>query len=252
MEYVAILRARRLLTWYGGVVLAMLLLMLYGTLTHHGTVRVDHGSVHIPLSALVAGSAVGAVVIAAFLASAFDNEYKTAAIAFTRPMTRLSIATRFAAVAAVAMAAAAVITFVAVFVTFAASGLLRYVAPDGSTLPWLALVLGVAAMWYGLVVLAAAIVPGRAGAIVGLSWAYALIVPALAHAGLPGVFHAIFGALQFLDPLAYVGSIGNAAHQNASVLGIESVGLRSAITWAIGLAALASGVTIWAKREVPA
>lgn len=251
MEYVAILRARRILTWYGGILGAALLLMLYGILTHHPTVQTDNPHAGVPLSALIGGAAVAAMTIAAFLAAGFDAEYKTAAIAFTRPLSRIRIARRFALVAAVATLAAFAVTLAAIFIVIASMDAWKYLTmQDGIGVPLVAAAFGCAAMWYGLVVLVAAIFPGRGGAIVGLSWAYALIVPAFAHADLPAAFHALFSALQFLDPLVYAGSIGS--HHGASPLGIESVGLRAAIAWAIGAVALTAGVTLWAKREVPA
>lgn len=252
MEYVAILRARRVLTWYGGILGAALLMMLYGVLTHHPTVQTDNPHAGVPLSALIAGAAVAAVTLAAFLAAGFDAEYKTAAIAFTRPLSRIRIAQRFVLVAAVAMLVAFVATLAAIFIVIASMNALKYITMDGGlNVPLVLAALGCAAMWYGLVVLVAALFPGRGGTIVGLSWAYALIVPAFAHADLPVAFHALFSVLQYLDPLAYVGSIGS-AHQGTPPLGIESVGVRAAMAWAIGAAALASGVTLWAKREVPA
>lgn len=256
MDYVAFLRARRVLTWYGSIVLATLLLAVYGILAHHGGIHVIRPDgkqpSDIPLGGLIAACAGGALAVAAFLAGGLDGEYKTAAIAFTRPIRRVVIAQRYALVAALAMLAAFAITLVAVLVAFAIAGVLPYVtlqAGEGPTL--LAVVLGCAAMWYGLVVLAAALAPGRAGTIVGLSWAFALVIPALAHSGFPAPFNAIFAALQYLDPLAYVGSLGS-SHGNVSPLGMEPMGLRAAVSWAIGLAALAIGTRIWAAREVPA
>ncbi len=251
MEYVALLRARRVLVWYGGIVAAVLLLILYGIATHSGStvVKVDGHHPNVPLADLIAGAAFASVVVASFLAGGLDAEYKTAAITFTRPLPRLQIAHRYAAVAALTAVAATAITALALFVGLAAANALPYVTFTHVTdLAYVATIFGAAVMWYGLVVLVAALFPGRGQLIVGLSWAFTLIVPGIAQGfQRPEVLHAVFGALQYLDPLAYVGEIGPAG--NRSPLGFSSEA-RAALAWAIGLAAYAAGTILWSRREV--
>lgn len=252
MEYVAILRARRVLYWYGGAVLLFAVLAAYSIMFHHGRVRVDHAPAHgIPLDGIIAVAAAGAVIVASFLAGGLAQEYRSAAIALTRPIARLRISQGYVAVAALAMLTAFLITLVAGVLLLALAGVLRYVSPYGFDVSLIALVFGCAAMWYALVLLVSLLLPGRTGAIVGLSWAYALIIPGLVQAPFPGAVHGLFYALQYLSPMSYIGSF-NSYSGSTSSIGVASVGVRAALEWGIAIAALVAGMQIWAKREVPA
>src|SRR5665213_3242704 len=100
VEYVEMLRARRALIWYGSILFACVALGL-ALAFKDGSPRIQmsHGqNPMIPFQYLLAGSAIGPLILAAFLAVGLDAEYKTIAITWTRPISRLSIALRYLAV----------------------------------------------------------------------------------------------------------------------------------------------------------
>jgi hypothetical protein len=247
MEYVELLRARRLLTWYGGILFVLLALGLALAFKDGPPVVHMNGATQgsIPLGAILAGSAFGAVVLAAFMAVAFDAEFKTAAIIWTRPMSRMAIVARYLAVDAATLIAAWLITFAVVLIALTAVGLGKYIVP--TQMDWFLLPLGCAVMWYGLVLLVSMLLPGRAGAIAGGSWAYALIVPGLSQIPFPPLLHQVVFALNYINPMAYIGT----SSKNGTFLP-GSPDAHTIAVWLIGIAAIAAGTRLWATREVPA
>ncbi|MEA2719099.1 MAG: hypothetical protein QOJ39_963 [Candidatus Eremiobacteraeota bacterium] len=251
MEYVEMLRARRVLTWYGGIIFALLALGL--------ALAFKDGAPHIqtsrdaiprmPFEALLVGSAFGPLILAAFLAVCFDAEYKTVAITWTRPMSRLAIAGRYLAVDGVTMLAAWVLTLAAALICIVVLGLSKYLTFEGNPAGTIVLALGCAVMWYGLVVVLTILLPGRGNAIAGGSWAYVLIVPGLAQIPFPHALHAVMLALNYLNPLAYLGSISSSGSRTM-IAGTPTMHIIAA--WLIGIAAIAIGTRLWATREVPA
>jgi hypothetical protein len=153
---------------------------------------------------------------------------------------------------AVAFAVAVIMTAVVGVSFMGAVGAFRYVSftADGADL--FALVCAVAVMWYGWVVFAAALFPGRGNAMIGISWGFALVMPGLSAVPFPDVVHQVLHALTFLDPVAYLGSFGSDSHGSDSVLGISSIGVRTLTALVIGIVAIAAGTRIWATREVTA
>lgn len=256
MEYVAFLRARRVLTWYGGILFGLLAIGLV-LMFKNGSpeLQMSHDrNPRIPFGVLLAGTAFSPLVIAAFLGVGLDAEYRTTAIAWTRPLARLAIAARYIAVDFGAMFVAWMIGLVVALVPLFALGLGKYVVYDTVGLSMIGLVLGCAAMWYGLIVFFAALVPGRGGAVAGFSWGYALVVPAISLIGFPPVIRTAIGLLNYLSPLAYLGStaVDSNGGMSSQTL-IAGTGLEHTIaTWAIGAVALVAGAYIWSKREVPA
>jgi hypothetical protein len=253
VEYVAMLRASRVLKWYA-IVLAALEVLVFVAIFHDGPPNIGDGPTingshsGIPFDALLLGGLLGPLVVSSFLAAGLDGEYRTAAIAWTRPITRLAIAGRYLIVDAIALLAAWALTLVACLIPLAAVGALKFITftPQMGAGSFL-LGAGVAVMWYGLVVIVAALLPGRGGAVAGWSWGVFLILPGLMHAPFPDLIHAIVVGLNFLDPFAYLGNIGS----DSNVLGLQPV-LRKALPWAIGILTVVAGTQLWAKREVAA
>jgi hypothetical protein len=249
VEYVEMLRARRALIWYGAILFSLLALGL-ALAFKDGPPRIQmsHGSnPMIPFPYILAGAAIGPLILAAFLAVGLDAEYKTAAIIWTRPISRLAIALRYIAVDGGALLAAWVLTLVAVFITIFAIGIGKYLTFGDDVAGAVLLVFGAAVMWYGLVVLVTTLLPGRGAAIAGGSWGYALIVPGLARIPFPPLLHQVIVALNYLNPMAYL-SQGSGARELIAGSGEQHM----IATWLIGLAALAIATQIWTKREVPA
>jgi hypothetical protein len=250
VEYVEILRARRVLTWYGGIVFVLLALGLALVFKdgppHIQMSRDAHPE--IPFAALMAGASFAPLVLAAFLGVGLDAEYKTAAIAWTRPFSRITIALRYVLVDAGAMVGALVLTLAAALLSVVVLGLTKYLTFGGDFLTVMWLALGCAVMWYGLVLLVTVLLPGRGNAIAGASWAYALIVPGLSQIPFPHALRQAILALNYLNPLAYLGNAGSPGSRTL----IAGTHVQHAIAaWLIGIAAIAIATRLWSVREVP-
>jgi hypothetical protein len=249
VHYVELLRARRALIWYGAILFSCVALGLALAFKDGPPkFQMSHGSnPSIPVEFLIAGAAIGPLILAAFLAVGLDAEFKTVAITWTRPIPRLAIALRYVAVDGGALLAAWVLTLAAVFITVFAIGIGKYLTFGDHVALSVLLVLGAAVMWYGLVVLVTTLLPGRGAAIAGGSWGYALIVPGLAHIPFPPLLHQVMVALNYLNPMAYLGQ-GSGSRELIAGSGEQHV----IAVWLIGLAAVAIATQVWTKREVPA
>ena len=250
MHYVELMRARRALIWYGAILFSCLALGL-ALAFKDGPPRIQmshESNPMVPIQYILAACAFGPLILAAFLGVGLDAEYKTVAITWTRPVSRLAIALRFVAVDGGALLAAWVLTLVAAFAVVFAIGIGKYLVLGPHAETYLALVFGVAVMWYGLVVLVTTLLPGRGNAIAGASWGYALVVPALTAIPFPPLLHNVTVALNYVNPMAYIGSQGSSSHPIIA----GTVEQHAIAAWLIGLAALAIATQLWTKREVPA
>ncbi|GAC1572575.1 MAG: hypothetical protein NVS3B7_03340 [Candidatus Elarobacter sp.] len=260
MEYVEMLRARRVLTWYGGIIFTVVSLgLIFATKDGAIQAQMAHDrNPMIPFDAILVGAAYGPLIIAAFLAVGLDAEYKTTAIAWTRPLSRLVIAARYIAVDLGTMVAAWLIAILAAVIPIFMLGINKYFVFSTNLLHEVLIAFACAVMWYGLIVFFSALMPLCANVVVGISWAYALIVPGLAQIPFPTPVHVVLVALTYLDPLAYLGHDSVTVSSDTTV----SAGTHSTIAgsgnehvvaaFLIGLAAIAIGTRIWSTREVPA
>lgn len=255
MEYVAVLRARRTLTWFIGIffgLLAIGLALAFKDGPPH--VQMSHDA-HpgIPFDWIVGGAAFAPLIVTAFLGAGLDAEFKTTAIAWTRPVSRLAIAWRYVAVDVGAMLVAWLATAVAVVIGIVALGLSKYFVYGTEGFTFIVLPFGCAVMWYGLIVLISALFPGRGSAVVGASWAYALIIPGLSQIPFPPLIHQVMLGLNYVNPLAYLGNLnfGSNVPSSRGILAGSATD-HTIAAWLIGLAALAIGTRIWASREVSA
>lgn len=253
MQYVEILRARRVLFWFGVSCLGCLVFTLIGIYWSHGSVSGGSPSGAENFSSLVGISAFGAIIIATALAGNLNAEHTTTAIVWTRPRSRESIAWGYVAVDLVAMFAGYGILVAAIVTGVAVSGLLPYFHVDaGKSLTVLALGMGAAAMWYALVSVAAARLEGHGVRVAALSWAVFLIGGGVIAAPLPDLLHYVIVALNYLNPLAWLGDLSSSGvHANG---GIHSViplpgWARALGAWAIALIALVASTKLWSTRE---
>lgn len=254
MEYVEILRARGLLRNYGFVLLLGLVLAAVSLYSNHfgGHVEVrteadTSGTVSV-YSSVLAGCAIVAFIIATCIAPGLSAESSTLAITWTRPLPRSTIAWRFIAIDLATIAVSYAALFVVVLIVFAmfgVSGRFRFDGADAAAI--VARGLGCALMWYALVTLVTARLPGRGGLIAGLSWVAFLVLGGLWAAPFPALIHWLITALDYLNPLAYFGNIGSNGTQSIIPL---SGAVRTLIVWCIGIAALAGTVRLWSTREV--
>ncbi len=243
------LRARRALIWYGSILFACVALGL-ALAFKDGSPRIQmsHGqNPMIPFQYLLAGSAIGPLILAAFLAVGLDAEYKTIAITWTRPISRLSIALRYLAVDGGALVVAWALALAAVLIPIFALGIGQHITFGGPIALSAVLVFGAAVMWYGLVVLVTTLLPGRGAAVAGASWGYALFVPVLAAIPFPPLLHQVVLALNYVNPTAYI-----TGHNSSHPLIAGNDTQHAVAAWLIGLAAAAIATQVWTKREVPA
>jgi hypothetical protein len=245
MEYIEILRARRVLTWYAGFLLAGLIVEALAFYLGHGH---NESNGTVAFSALVGAAAIGGFFIATLVVPGLSAEAAhTTPLIFTRPAPRDAIAWRFVAVDAAAILIGYLLLVVAMVAGIAVIGDLEAVTFD------LALILrnallgyGAALMWYAVVSVAAARLPGRGPLLAGLSWAVFLILGGLVHAHFPAWLHDVLYALSYLNPTAWLG--GMTPQGNSSVLPY-SAWTRTICEWLIAAALLVASVRLWSTRE---
>ena len=261
MTYVAILRARRIFIRFVVVFVVLAIFDVFATLgtIHHGVITVDGRmqQVRVPAGALVAAVGFVAIVCATFLASGLDADYRRAAIAWTRPFPRLMHALTAYAVDAVAVVALWVFLLALMAVCVGVEGLGGTIVPVAAGFDSVLPVAAAAAMFYGLIVAAGAAWPGHGDRVTGLAWAATLIVPVLASIHELGVFHPVFVALNYLDPLSYAGNVH--IGQQVAMVGTNgaqasawSAPLRAAVAAGWAILFLSVGTRLWTTREVAA
>ncbi|MDP9106271.1 MAG: hypothetical protein M3N49_10110, partial [Candidatus Eremiobacteraeota bacterium] len=93
MEYVEILRAKRILTWYTGVLIVGLIIEAISFYASHAH---NEQNGNLPFNMLAAGAGIGALLIATLVAPGLSSEAaNTTALIWTRPAPRDAIAARF-------------------------------------------------------------------------------------------------------------------------------------------------------------
>lgn len=246
MEYIEFLRARRILTWYTGFLIAGLIIEALSYYLGHGH---NDGDGTVRLSSLVGGAALGALLIATFVSPGLSAEAAhTAPLIFTRPAPRDAIATRYVVLDAATILIGYGITLAAMLLGIAIVGALSHVTFDpADVVRTFLLGYGAALMWYAVVSVAAARLPGRGAMFAGLSWAVFLLLSVLVHAHiLPPWLHDVVYALNYLNPTAWLG--GMTPQGNSSILPYD-VWTRTICEWAIALALLVASVRLWSTRE---
>jgi hypothetical protein len=246
MEYIEILRARRILTWYTGFLIAGLIIEALAFYLGHGN---NKGDGTVAFSSLAGAAALGAILIATLVVPGLSAEAAhTTPLIFTRPAPRDAIAWRFVAVDAAAILIGYLLLLVGMIVGIAEIGGLTAVTFDPAlTLRNVLLGFGAALMWYSVVSVVAARLPGRGPLLAGLSWAVFLILSALVHAhNFPVWLHDVIYALNYLNPTAWLG--GMTPQGNSSILPY-SVWTRTICEWLIAAALLIATVRLWSTRE---
>jgi hypothetical protein len=254
MEYVEILRARRVLFWFGLSSLGCLALTLMGMYWSHAHANAGDSSFGSEnLSSLVGIAVFGGIIVATALAGNLNAEHTTTAIIWTRPRSREAIAWGYVAVDLAAILAGYAIVLAAIVVGVVASGLLPHFHVDAArSLTQFALGMGGAAMWYGLVSVAAARLEGHGARVAALSWAVFLIGGGVIAAPVPDLLHYVIVALNYLNPLAWLGDLSSSGVHAGG--GIHSVlhldpWARALGAWAIALVAIVASTKLWSTRE---
>jgi hypothetical protein len=247
MQYVEILRARRVLTWFCGLLLGAFVLVVISAYSGHAHMHGSVGTIH--LSELLKGCAFGAMVLATCVAPGLNAESGTLAIAWTRPASRSAIAWRYIAVDVVtilvgyAFVVALVLGFLAVY------GLLGNLVFDAAVPVALLNAVGCTLMWYGLVTVVAARMDGRAGLIAGVSWGVFLALTLLWIAPLPALLHGLITFLNYFNPFAYFADASSDQASGRTMVPLTA-GYLTLIAWAFVAVTLPATVRLWSTREV--
>jgi len=246
MEYVEILRARRVLFWFGAVLAAGLIITAVAWFFGHGHNQ-NEGTERF--SSLVGVASFAAIIIATLMVSGLSAESaNTTALIWTRPAPRDAIAWRFVAVDLVTVVIGYVVMIVAMLIGLGIVGSLGSITFDAAlTLRAVALGLGGAAMWYAVVSAAAARLPGRGPLLAGLSWGLFPILTGLIGAHFPIWLHDVIVVLNYANPVAWLGGMTAQDHGGFVPL---SPWMRVAGEWLIALVAVAASVRLWSTREV--
>ena len=250
MEYVEIQRARRVLFWYTVSLLGLFVLTAIAVYSSHPHVSGGGPNGHQDLSSFVGAAVFGALIVATVLATGLNAEHATTAIIWTRPRSRESIAWRYIAVDFAAILAAYAILLAFIIGGMALFGALQYVWFDAArSLTQFLLGMGGTAMWYGLISVAAARVEGHGARFAGLSWAIFLILVLVTAAPLPALLHSLIIALNYLNPLAWLGNMGSTHADGGNHVIPFAASIRAAGAWAIAIVAIVASVKLWATRE---
>jgi hypothetical protein len=280
MAYVEFLRVRKAFYIFGGVIVALvgiLLISLYASHPGdgHNSFRLEIGraiilekgndgklhevvlsgmpGINIPLGALFAIAGYCAAIFATVISTSLNKERDALDFPFTRPEPRTRIALSYFAVDLAGVFVAFLFSLVVIgLMPLALAGLLGRITADGND--WLigALGLGISIMWFGIIQAITAPYRGGGGWIAGVSWGFFGILLLLPGATLFGpVVHTIVMVLNLANPLAYYSSITGSEHEvKVEALINLGLGARSAITWAIGIATCAVAVFSWKRLEV--
>ncbi|HEX3551483.1 MAG TPA: hypothetical protein VHT53_13950 [Candidatus Elarobacter sp.] len=246
MQYVEILRARRVLFWYTALLLGLLVIFAISLANGHTEIP----RAQIPLNTILLSCAVGGYGIATAVSTGLLCEAATVPITWTRPVPRALIAWRFVAVDLVAIALGYAVMLAFVFACLALVKVLHSVAITPAYPMALALGFATAAMWYALIVLATARLSGHGARVAGLSWLVFIAVGAVWAAPVPAPIHLVLTALNYLDPLSYIDGVtvssGAARADHPIVLNLIS---RLLLATLISAGALVAGVRLWSTRE---
>ena len=246
MEYVELLRARRILTWYTGLIVAGLIIEAISYYGGHGH-NEQNGA--LPFHMLAAGAGAAALIIATLVAPGLSAEASnTTALIWTRPAPRDAIAARFILIDVAAILIGYAVTLVAMIVGVAIVGGLPVLTFDpAAILRSVCLATGGALMWYAVISVAAARLPGRGPLIAGLAWGVFPVLAALYHAhNFPIWLHDLIYALDFLNPMAWLG--GTTPQGSSSIIPLSVWG-RALGETAIAIVLAVASVRLWSTRE---
>ncbi|MDQ6941963.1 MAG: hypothetical protein M3169_05520 [Candidatus Eremiobacteraeota bacterium] len=247
MEYVEILRARRILAWYTGLIIAGLVIE---AISYYGGQHHNHqNGGTLPFSILAAGAGAAALIVATLVAPGLSAEAaNTTALIWTRPAPRDAIAARFIGIDVAAILIGYVIMLAAMVVGFAIVGGLRILTFDPLEIVRASsLALCGAIMWYAVISVAASRLPGRGPLLAGLAWGVFPALAAFFHASfLPIWLHDVIYVLNIVNPVAWLG--GTTPQGDSSIFPL-SLWWRVFAESAIAIALAVASVRLWSTRE---
>jgi hypothetical protein len=96
---------------------------------------------------------------------------------------------------------------------------------------------------------AAARVEGHGARFAALSWAIFLILVLVTAAPVPALIHYLIVALNYLNPLAWLGNLGSSHSDGGNHVIPFAASIRAAGAWAIAIVAIVASVKLWSTRE---
>jgi hypothetical protein len=201
--------------------------------------------------------------IAAMITIFFSNALATSLaryngnlhFAFTKPISRERSAVRTFAIDLAALFVGFLIALFFVFVPFTVVGLLGRLTFGPTSLAPLAIGLGIAFMWYGMIQAVTATMRGGAGLVLGLSWGVFAVMQGLQNLStdlVPEVVVRSIHLLNILNPFIYLSAIfgttgGHLTNDNT----LDPHYFQSLATvWIVALIALAIAVAQRKRMEV--
>jgi len=259
MAYVELLRLRTSLMWYAGVFAVSYIIFFLAIHAPGAQIsgRGDQGA--IPLGIIIAGLAWCPMVLGTVLGVSLNRESDGVEMVWTKPFARERLALSYILVdlGAIVIAYLIAIAFVLlVLATLATSGHLHSLTVDGSVVRNFALGMGISFMYYALLQAATSWNPGRAGLVVGLSWALFFFLVIVSHVPLGPALHSIVVLLNYLNPLAYLSSIAsNSSSATMADVQIHTTNqldytTRLLLVWSIGIIAAAGAIFGWKRMEI--
>ncbi|HEX3465458.1 MAG TPA: hypothetical protein VHS78_15525 [Candidatus Elarobacter sp.] len=247
MYYVELLRARRVLMWYTIIVFGIIAIVALSTMGQHGSLGAADT---IPLSDIFLGCAFGGYVVATIVSTSLVSESATVPITWTRPVSRERIAWSFIAVDVATILAGYLVMIAAVLLCIAVIGLSGYLRAGAATWELLLLGFGSAVLWYALTLAASSRLGGHGVRVATLSWLVFLVIGSVWGAPVPAPIHALLTALNYLNPIAYLGGISGATHTHTGGHPIVlSQTPRTLLAWALAAVAAFVAVRLWSTKE---
>ena len=248
MQYVEILRAKRILTWYAIVVAGVTAIVAVSVLAQP---HASQGAGPIPLADVFLLCTVGAFVLATIMSTSLASESTTLAISWTRPVSRERIAWSFIAVDVAAILLGYALLVAAALLCIALIGLSGYLYGGPSSWGGFVLGAGSAVMWYALGLVASSRLAAHGVRVATFTWLAFIVVNAVWAAPVPAPIHAVLTALNYLDPIAYINGVGTGGHAHPAQAHPlpPAQTTRIALEWIIAAVALVAAVRIWSTRE---
>jgi hypothetical protein len=252
--YVALLRARRTVIWSASALAVLTAIVLGSFLSNHVTMTGNPRPAAVPDSIFAAVALMAALVVAAVTAPSLNRESPTLPVVWTKPASRARIALEYFAVDLATIVAVGLLAVIAALLCAAPTGALRHVVHDAGLGELVVRSLGIAFMWYAVVQAATAGMPGRGGAVAGLSWPVFGGLLGLAFLDVPGL-HGVAIALNTINPLAWLTSttrVGNgvATTTTHSLFPFLPHAVVVVAPWLLTGLALYLATVLWSRREV--
>jgi hypothetical protein len=193
--------------------------------------RSEGASQTTPWIVLFGAAAFFAAIVSTVLGSTLAQENDHLEVAWTRPRSRTVYATTLMGVDALGIVAAQLIAFGFIMFHMAIYHNDQHIVgrPDDALNALRYALFPLA--WYGLIVALSAGMRGRASVVQGLIWPVALGLGGISAAPLPDVLRRVFGTINLINPMTYV---GNDAQSTEMIAG----SLLSSVTFAVTALAL--------------